>query len=112
MDFRTEESGERTVVVAPQGRLTMTSAGELKALVEHAVSQGRTHVVVDLAETTFIDSSGLGALVSGLRAARTASGDLRIARPSDQVTTVLELTTMNRVLRPYTSVEEAVRAGA
>lgn len=112
MDFRTQEPREATIVVAPQGRLTMTSAGELKALVEHAVSQGRTHVVVDLADTTFMDSSGLGALVSGLRSARTASGDLRIARPSEQVLTVLELTTMDRVLRPYPSVEEALGGGA
>lgn len=110
MQFRTDDLEDRSVVVAPVGRLTMTSAGEFKALVEHAVARGRTVVVVDLVDTTFMDSSGLGALVSGLRTTRTASGDLRIARPTEQVLTVLELTTMDRVLRPYASVGEALHA--
>lgn len=111
MEFRIEDVGERSAVVAPQGRLTLTSAGEFKALVEHTVARGRPLVVVDLDGTTFMDSSGLGALVSGLRATRTASGDLRIARPNEQVVTVLTLTTMDRVLRPYATVEDALDDG-
>lgn len=111
MEFRVEDVEDGATVIAPQGRLTMTSAGELKALVDRSVARGRPMVVVDLGETTFMDSSGLGALVGGLRATRTAGGDLRIARPTPQVVTVLELTTMDRVLQPRTSVEEALRAG-
>lgn len=111
MDVRVEPAGEAAAVVAPSGRLTMVTAGELTALVERTVAAGRTHLVVDLAETTFMDSSGLGALVAGLRVARAAGGDLRIARPTEQVLTVLTLTTMDRVLRPYTTVDEALGAG-
>ncbi len=111
MEFRVEDVEDGATVIAPQGRLTMTSSGELKALVDRSVARGRPMVVVDLAETTFMDSSGLGALVGGLRATRTAGGDLRIARPTPQVVTVLELTTMDRVLQPRASVEEALRAG-
>jgi anti-anti-sigma factor len=108
VEFETREVDGRAAVIVPRGRLTMVSAPELKALVERAVSAGRTVVIVDLAETRFMDSSGLGALVGGLRSARTAGGDLRIARPTEQVSTVLELTTMDRVLRPFGSVEEAL----
>lgn len=111
MDVQVQEVGESAAVVAPVGRLTLVTAGELTALVERTVAAGRTMVVVDLAQTVFLDSSGLGALVSGLRAARAAGGDLRIARPTEQVLTVLELTTMDRVLRPYVTVEEALGAG-
>jgi len=75
------------------------------------VADGRTLVVVDLSDTAFLDSSGLGALVGGLRTARAAGGDLRIAGVGQQVRTVLELTTMDRVLRPYATVEDAVGAG-
>ncbi len=52
-------------------------------------------------------SSGLGALVSGLKVARQAGGDLRIAAPTEQVVTVLELTNLNRVLSTYDSADGA-----
>jgi anti-sigma B factor antagonist len=64
---------------------------------------------VNLAETTFVDSSGLGALVSGLKSARQAGGDLRLVAPSEQVSMVLRLTNLDRVLQPRASVEEALR---
>ena len=109
MELVTEQVGQ-AAVLRVRGRLTMAAAGDLKAAVDEQVAAGRAFVVVDLGETTFLDSSGLGALVGGLRAARAADGDLRIARVGAQVRTVLELTTMDRVLRPYATVEEAVGA--
>lgn len=108
MELDVRPVGDRTAVVAVQGRLTMTAAGELRTLLESSVADGRPWLVVDLAGTEFMDSSGLGALVAGLRAARTAGGDLRIACAGEQVRTVLELTTMDRVLRPHATVEEAL----
>jgi anti-sigma B factor antagonist len=102
---------EGAAVLRVEGRLTMAAAGELKAAVDREVAAGRTLVVVDLSGTAFLDSSGLGALVGGLRTARAAGGDLRIAGVGQQVRTVLELTTMDRVLRPYATVEDAVGAG-
>lgn len=76
---------------------------ELHALVE----AGNSRIVVDLSGTEFIDSSGLGALISGLKAARQAGGDLRIAAPTRQVSTVLDLTNLNRVLRSHESADGA-----
>ena len=64
-------------------------------------------IVVDLTAVDFIDSSGLGALVNGLKIARQAGGDLRISAPTDQVKLVLQLTNMERVLYPYPTVESA-----
>ncbi|ADG75504.1 anti-sigma-factor antagonist [Cellulomonas flavigena DSM 20109] len=96
-------------VLRVTGRLTMLGAAQLRTTVDRAVDTGHPLVVVDLAEVPFMDSSGLGALVGGLRAARAASGDLRIAAPCEQVRTVLELTTMDKVLRPYAAVDDALR---
>ncbi|MFC5947793.1 STAS domain-containing protein [Pseudonocardia lutea] len=107
MNFGTEHPDPRTAVIRPEGRLTMTSTAALRNLVTETVESGRTHVVVDLEATEFIDSSGLGALVSGLKTCRQAGGDLRIARPGEQVRTVLELTNLDRVLRPAATVRGA-----
>lgn len=95
-------------VISPHGRLDMVSAPQLRTLVSDTVAAGSNRVIIDLGETQFIDSSGLGALIAGLKTTRQAGGDLRIARPNDQVQMVLELTQMHTVLRPYRSVEAAL----
>jgi anti-sigma B factor antagonist len=107
MNFDTEIVDSSTAVIRPNGRLTMVSTASLRSLVTETVESGRNHIVVDLSTTDFIDSSGLGALVAGLKTARQAGGDLRIAKPSEQVRTVLQLTNLDRVLRPAASIQGA-----
>ena len=105
------EQAPGTAVVRPEGRLTMVTAPDLRAAVSRAVTEGRARVVVDLSATEFIDSSGLGAVIGGLKTARQAGGDLRIAGAGEQVRMVLQLTNLDRVLRAHPSVEDALRAG-
>lgn len=109
MKFDVSSPRADAAVIRPCGRLDMTAAPELRDLVTTAVrDEARSHVVIDLAATDFIDSSGLGSLIGGLKVARNAGGDLRIACPTTQVTMVLELTNMLRILRPYETVEDAL----
>lgn len=106
IEVRTE--GRQAVVTGPP-RLNMTAAPQLREVLAQTVADGSPQIVVDLGGTTFVDSSGLGALVGGLKTARQAGGDLRLAAVSDQVMTVLTLTSLNRVLRPFPTVEDASR---
>jgi len=99
----------RTAVLQPTGRLNMVAAPAFKNLVEETVASGQTRIVVDLGQVTFIDSSGLGALIAGLKATRQADGDLRIADVPEQVMTVLRLTNLDRVLRVHPTVADASR---
>lgn len=99
---------EGATVLRCDGRLTMVAAPTLRSAIDEAVGSGRVHVVVDLSDTSFVDSSGLGALVAGLKRTRQAGGDLRIAAPQEQVKMVLGLTNLDRILQPFASVEEAV----
>ncbi|MBV9357918.1 MAG: STAS domain-containing protein [Chloroflexi bacterium] len=101
-----KEAGVAVVEVV--GRLDLLSAAEVRSCLATAVADGQRRLVVDLGRVEFIDSSGLGALVSGLKSARQAGGDLRIARPAEQARLVLQLTTLDRVLRPHDSVEDAL----
>lgn len=96
-----------TAVLRPSGRLNMVAAPGFKSLLEETVSSGQTRIVVDLGEVTFIDSSGLGALIAGLKSSRQAGGDLRIADVPEQVMTVLRLTNLDRVLRAHSTVADA-----
>ncbi len=90
------------------GRLDLVSAATVKSEILKMVNDGHPRVVVDLQGVPFIDSSGLGALIGGLRAARTAGGDLRIANVGEQARMILQLTTLDRVLTPHSDIEAAL----
>lgn len=94
-------------VVVPRGRLNMVAARQLRESLREIVDGGTHRIVVDLAETTFLDSSGLGALIAGLKAARQVGGDLRIARPTPAVQSVFELTNMDKILKARPDVSSA-----
>ena len=106
MDITTRELGS-ALVLLPDGRLNMVAAPRLKAAIDEAVASGNARIVVDLSAVSFIDSSGLGSLIAGLKRTRQASGDLRITGVNQQVSTVLRLTNLDRVLRTHDSVEAA-----
>ena len=89
------------------GRLNMVSAPRLKTAIDEAVGSGHPRLVVDLAAVSFMDSSGLGTLIAGLKKARQADGDVRITGVTQQVATVLALTNLDRVLRVHPYVEAA-----
>lgn len=103
------EARDSYTEIKPAGRLNMVSAPKLREFVADVVASGTSRIVVNLGETAFMDSSGLGALIGCLKAARQAGGDLRIAAVQPQVKMVLELTSMDRVLTSYSSADDAFR---
>lgn len=110
--FTIEPRGEGRAVVRGTGRLNAVAAPAFRALVTEATASGLTRIAVDLSEISFIDSTGLGALVGALKTTRQAGGDLRIAAPTAQVVMVLELSNMDRVFRRYESADDALVFGA
>ncbi len=105
---------EKTIVgnaaiLSCSGRLNMVAAPKLRAMVDQTVADGHARIVVDLTDTSFVDSSGLGALIGGLKVTRQAGGDLRIAGAPEQVTTVLQLTNLDRVLKSHSTPADATR---
>ncbi|MGY1832986.1 STAS domain-containing protein [Geodermatophilus sp. SYSU D01180] len=106
-EFQTETLDGDIGVIRPVGRLNMVAAPQLRALVGRLVAGGTPRVVVDLSGTESMDSSGLGALIAGLKTTRQAGGDLRLAGAGEQVQAVLELTNLGRVLRPRPDVAGA-----
>jgi anti-sigma B factor antagonist len=106
----TVSTAQEYAVVRPEGRLTAPSVPQLRSAVDDLITGGTPRIVVDLSATEFIDSSGLGALVGGLKSARLAGGDLRIAAATDPVRRVLKLTHLDRVLRDHSTPESAFDA--
>lgn len=103
--------GDGAAVIRASGRLTMIVSPQLRTVITDTVASGRSRIVVDLSACEFVDSSGLGALIAGLKTARQAGGDLRIAGVGPQIATVLQLTNLDRVLRAHDTVDGALGAG-
>jgi anti-sigma B factor antagonist len=102
------QASERVTVLAPMGRLDMSTAAIFRDQVKDLVESGTTRLVVDFDGVIYLDSWGLGAVIGAIKATRQAGGDLSIARPSRQVMLVLDLTSLNNVLTPHDSLEEAI----
>jgi anti-anti-sigma factor len=109
MNITTTIRADGVAVLSTDGRLNVVTASSMRQEVQRVVHSGHPRVAVDLAGVEFIDSSGLGALVSALKTARTAGGDLRLAAAREQVTSVLALTNLDRILRVYPTSDDTYR---
>jgi anti-sigma B factor antagonist len=108
--FANEMVGTDNAIIRGDGRLNMVSAPHLRETVAGLINDGRNKIVVDLSRVDFMDSSGLGALIACLKSTRQAGGDLRIAAPSKQVSMVLKLSNLDRVLAVFPDAERAFDA--
>jgi anti-sigma B factor antagonist len=107
MEERVVVRVDGVAVLQLDGKLNMVSAGSLRQRVASLVEEGHPRVAVDLSGVDFLDSSGLGALISGLKSTRQAGGDLRIAAPNEQARLILSLTGMERVLPEHPDADSA-----
>jgi anti-sigma B factor antagonist len=85
-------------VVTLHGEIDLYNAAELRGCLDELVASGETRVVIDLADLAFIDSSGLGALVGGMRRLRHAGGHLVLRHPRSETAKLLEVTGLQQVL--------------
>ena len=107
MDSKIEHGADGLAILHLTGRLDLASASNFRNQVTELLGDGVSVVVLDLGGVPFVDSSGLGAIVASLKAARQSGSDLRLAGAQDQMRSLLELTTLISVLRPYATVEDA-----
>lgn len=89
------------------GVIDMTTAPALREQLRVLARAGHGRVVVDLALVDSIDSTGIGALVAGLKSLRKIGGDLRLAAPGPRVATILNMAGLGSVLRSFDSAEQA-----
>jgi anti-sigma B factor antagonist len=111
MAFVTRETPDKNVVVIEgPARLVANVSEDFRKLVNELVDQGKTRLVIDMGKTEFMDSSGLGALVSRIAAARANRGDVRLAAPSQQIFNLLQITHLDKVFKCFDHVDSAVKS--
>lgn len=109
LDFSVEEVTTRIVTITIKRRLDLFKAQEFRSLFQSLFDQGISHIVIDLNQTTFLDSAGMAVLVSVLKQCRQRNGNVRLVAPQvEGVKRMLELTKFDRVFEIKATAQEAV----
>ena len=80
----------------------------MKERINEKIAEGRSLLLINLSEVPYMDSAGLGVLVSGLKNANRLSGDLRMWGLQDEVKSIFELTRLNKVFQIFDDETTAV----
>ncbi len=110
MKIETHRPRSDVIVVMPEGRVDAVSGPSLREFLREQPGEDTPFVVIDLRRVPFMDSSGLSALVSALKAARQHNGTVILVAPTPQVRMALQLSMLDRIFSIYDTVEEALEA--
>lgn len=106
LDIQQQVSGDLCELTLA-GEIDVYTAPGLKKELVTIIEGGCSHVIVDLEGVAFIDSSGLGVLVSALRRARERDGSVRIVCSRDSVLKIFRITGLDKVFPIFPNVAEA-----
>jgi anti-sigma B factor antagonist len=103
--LETREAGDWTVVDV-KGEVDLYTAPRLKSLLTDLTAGGRSNIAVDFGGVEFMDSTGLGVLISGLKRCREAGGSLALVAPTEPVRKILTITGLDQVFAIRDSAHE------
>ena len=97
-------------VIDVQGEIDMYTAPRLRELLINLVSEGNYQLVVNLDKVGFLDSTGLGVLVGGLKRVRAHDGSLDLVCTQQRILKLLTITGLTEVFGIYETVDQAIAA--
>lgn len=109
MDLTTK-SKNNIKVLTLSGRFDALTAPSVQAWLEEATQAKPVQIVVNMEAVSFVDSTALSTLVSGMKRARQAEGDLRLCRLQQPVRMIFELTRLDKAFEIFPGEHEAITA--
>ena len=102
---------DNVLVIEINGEIMGGAESEkFRKIIYDAIEEDQVFIVADMTQATWMNSSGLGMLISGLTTLRSSGGDLRLANLSEKVRRPLEITKLESVFLTYNSTEDAVNS--
>jgi anti-sigma B factor antagonist len=108
MAITTSRTDRDVLVVTVEGQLIVANRQELKQVILDALEGGARRFVIDFSPTAYIDSSGLGALVSINKKVRETGGELRLAGLNEDLRALFELTKLDTLFQITDTATQAV----
>ena len=106
LDIQTKKDSSQCELIL-KGEIDVYTAPKLKAELVEIIESGCANIVVDLEGVTFIDSSGLGVLVSALRRAREREGAVRFVCTRENILKIFRITGLDKVFPVFSDLAEA-----
>ena len=110
MNYNVDERYSSVVITLKGNVMGGPDGAKLHDTLHELKESGKTNVVVDLSKVKFMNSSGLGMLISAMTTMRNAGGDLRLANVADRIQSLLVITKLITVFKHFESVEEAAKS--
>ncbi len=101
---------EDYVIVLPDEEIEVYNISEIKEVLFDIIDKGNRRLVMDMSRVEYIDSSGLGVMVSVLKKVKHAEGKLVLISPKSSVKQILSLTNLDKVFNIQDNLENAVEA--
>jgi anti-sigma B factor antagonist len=108
MGFSQTKDASGVAVLQVEGQLIVGNRQELKELVQAALDKGDRRLLIDFSRTGYIDSSGLGALVSISKKIREAGGELRLSGLNEDLRSLFELTKLDTLFAIAETPQQAL----
>jgi anti-sigma B factor antagonist len=97
-------------VLAVRGEIDLFTAPELKQVLAESIEGGRIRIVVDLTDTTFLDSTALGVLIGAVKRLRSRDGALAIVNIDENIAKTFEITGLDQIFTIVPTRDEAIDA--
>ena len=110
MNYNVEERYNSVVITLKGNAMGGPDGAKLHDTLHDLKESGKTNVVCDLSKVKFMNSSGLGMLISAMTTLRNAGGDLRLANVADRIQSLLVITKLITVFKHFESVEDAAKS--
>lgn len=101
---------EQASIVDLQGEVDVYTAPQLKQQIITMLDSGVKHIVVNLADVEYLDSTALGVLIGGLKRLREREGTLDLICPNPRIKRIFEITGLDKIFDMYTTEAEALGA--
>ena len=101
-----------TSVVTLRGEIDVYTAPRLRQTLIDLVDAGSTDIVVDMEKVDFLDSTGLGVLVGGLKRVKDKEGSLKLVANQDRILKIFDITGLARVFPIFGDLEEALNSSS
>src|SRR6476619_3044239 len=106
----TDPIDDQRQVVAVTGEIDLFTAPELKAALGETLESGRSRIVVDLSDTTFLDSTALGVLIGAVKRLRSRDGALVIVNVDQNIAKTFEITGLDQIFTILATRDDAIAA--
>lgn len=108
LKMNTRAINDRTSIIGLEGEVDVYTAPQLKQQIIDLLDNGVNHIIVNLTQVDYLDSTALGVLIGGLKRLRERDGALDLICPNPRIRRIFEITGLDKIFDMYTTEDEAL----